>query len=110
MRWETRWWDILFDDVLCFRVVVMVVMVIVMVVVVVVVMAVVVIVVVIVMVTVMMTWRWMRITMWRNTYRRCFPWFTVVRMTMRRNTYRRRLIPFLQTLHLAFDIFEYLIV
>jgi hypothetical protein len=110
MRWETRWWDIFFDDVLCFRVVVMVVMVIVMVVVVVVVMAVVVIVVAIVMVTVMMTWRWMRITMWRNTYRRCFPWFTVVRVTMRRNTYRRRLIPFLQTLKLALDIFEYIIV
>jgi hypothetical protein len=52
----------------------------------------------------------MRITMRRNTNRRCLPWFTVVRMTMRRNTYRGRLIPFLQTLHLALDLSEYVIV
>jgi hypothetical protein len=94
MRWETRWWDIFFDDGLCFRVVMVVVMVIVVMIVMVVMMVIAMVVVVkamVVMVVVMMTWRWMGIT-------------------MRRTTYRRRLIPFLQTLHLALDIFEYIIV
>jgi hypothetical protein len=113
MRWETWWWDIFVRHSFFFFVVMMVVvmvivmMVVVMIVVVIVVMIVMVVSVVIVvvvsvvivvvamvvimMVTVMMTWRWMGIT-------------------MRRNTYRRRLIPFLHTLKLALDIFEYIIV
>ena len=62
MRWVTRWWDIFFDDVPFFWVV---------------------------MVIVMMAGWWMRITMRWYAYRRCLPWYTGVWVTMRRGTYRR---------------------
>jgi hypothetical protein len=92
MRWVTRWWGIFFDHSFFFLVVVVVVIVVVVVMVVaVMIMMVIVVMAMVVMVVVMMTWRWMRIT-------------------MRRTTYRRRLIPFFQTLKLALDLSEYLIV